>query len=295
MSVEQFNQESLNYQRIEKAIEYIEENFTSQPSLDEIAASINLSKYHFDRLFKDWAGISPIQFMQFLTLKYTKTKLKESASSLDAALDAGLSGTGRLHDLFVTFEAMTPGEFKNNAQGLVISYTFGSTPFGDGLIATTHRGICHLAFIEPGDKDGALDELHKKWAGAVFLEDEDTLKPRIKDLFAAPGATSPKPFHLCLKGTNFQINVWKALLTIPRGNLVSYKDIAELLGQPKAYRAAASAIAKNPIAYLIPCHRVISSSGKINQYRWGSNRKRAILGWEAARITLEQKSFATIE
>lgn len=278
-----YSQQSDDYRRIEKAIQFIENNFKTQPTLEQIAESVHLSKYHFDRIFKRWAGISPIQFMQFMTLDYTKQKLAESKSILETSLEAGLSGPGRLHDLFVTFEAMTPGDFKKHGAGLNIFYDFNNSPFGDYLIATTERGICHLGFVKGDKRSEALNQLFDKWPGAVFIESRKPVNLIAKDIFRHDSNKKPGPFHLHLKGTNFQINVWKALLNIPEGWVVSYQDIASFIGRPKAFRAVANAIAINPVAYLIPCHRVIAKSGKIHQYRWGSARKKALLGWEAAR------------
>lgn len=284
MQLDNYSQKSEDYQRIEKAIQFIENNFKYQPKLNEIAESVHLSKYHFDRIFKRWAGISPIQFLQFMTLDYTKKKLSESASILESALDAGLSGPGRLHDLFVTFEAMTPGEFKKQAAGIKISYGFSSSPFGGCLIATTERGICYLGFVEKDERQEARDQLFKTWPGATFVENSEFITSKINSIFKIDETKNSQPFNLHLKGTNFQINVWKALLSIPEGRVVSYQDIASHIGHPKAFRAVANAVAINPVAYLIPCHRVIAKSGKIHQYRWGSARKKALIGWEAARV-----------
>ena len=278
-----YSQQSEDFQRIEKAIQFIEVNFKSQPTLDQIAESVHLSKYHFDRIFKRWAGISPIQFLQFMTLDYTKQKLIESKSLLETSLKAGLSGPSRLHDLFVTFEAMTPGDFKKQGAGLKISYCFSDSPFGDCLLAITERGICHLGFVKGDKRSEALNQLFDTWPGAVFTESPKPVISMAKSIFRIGQTKNMRPFNLHLKGTNFQINVWKALLSIPEGWVVSYHDIASYIGHPKAFRAVANAIAINPVAYLIPCHRVIAKSGKIHQYRWGSARKKAIIGWEAAR------------
>jgi len=283
MPAHDYSQQSDDYQRIEKAIQFIEENFKSQPTLDKIAESVHLSKFHFDRMFKRWAGISPIQFMQFMTLDYTKQRLADSRSLLDTSLDAGLSGPGRLHDLFVTFEAMTPGEFKKQGAGLNISYGFSDTPFGECLLAMTERGISHLGFVKGGNRSDALNQLFDAWPGAEFKENAVPVKSIAESIFRIGETNKPGPFNLHLKGTNFQINVWKALLRIPEGWVVSYQDIAAHIGRPKAFRAVANAIAINPVGYLIPCHRVIAKSGKIHQYRWGSSRKKALIGWEAAR------------
>jgi len=283
MELHDFSHQSDTYRRIEKAIQYIEANFKSRPNLDQIAASVHLSRYHFDRLFKRWAGVSPIQFMQYLTLDYTKQQLAQSQSLLDASLDAGLSGPGRLHDLFVTFEAMTPGEFKNQGAGLEIAYGISATPFGECLLATTTRGICHLGFVEGGQRPAALEQLFQKWPQATLIEKNRQTGPLVKEIFKPDHPRDAIPFNLHLKGTNFQVNVWKALLRIPEGWVVSYRDVATYLGRPKAFRAVANAIAINPVGYLIPCHRVIAKSGAIHHYRWGSARKKALLGWEAAR------------
>jgi AraC family transcriptional regulator of adaptative response/methylated-DNA-[protein]-cysteine methyltransferase len=278
-----FAQQSSDYQRVADAIHYLEANYRQHPSLDEIADSVHLSKYHFQRLFKRWAGISPTQFMQFLTLEYAKARLQESQSVLDAALDAGLSGPGRLHDLFVTFEAMTPGEYKKRGAGLEIAYGFHDTPFGECLLATTERGICALYFVQEDDRSAALELLTNPWLQASFREDPDQTQRLIDQIFAPVPADPPRPFHLLLKGTNYQVKVWQALLAIPPGAMASYQDVAASIGKPNSARAVGGALAKNPIAYLIPCHRVISKAGRAYSYRWGTTRKQAMLGWEASR------------
>jgi len=283
MNTYDYSQQSEDFQRIEKAIQFIERNFKSQPTLDQMAKSVYLSKYHFERLFKRWAGISPIQFMQFMTLDYTKERLAESKSLLETAFDAGLSGPSRLHDLFVTFEAMTPGEFKKQGDGLQISYGFCDSPFGECLLASTQRGICYFGFVDSGERSETFGQLHDTWPDSEFIENPTTVCPIVNDIFRIDHQKKAQPFNLQIKGTNFQINVWRALLSIPKGCVVSYQDIASHIGHPKAFRAVANAIAINPVAYLIPCHRVIAKSGKIHQYRWGSDRKKAIIGWEAAR------------
>ena len=234
-------------------------------------------------MFKRWAGITPTQFLQFLTLEYTKQKLAESTSIFETSLEAGLSGSSRLHDLFVTFESMTPGEFKKQGAGLKIIYGFHYSPFGKCLLALTERGICRMGFVETGEEPLALEQLRREWPGAIFTENQKLTQPMVEQLFRPTGTRESHPFHLYLKGTNFQINVWKALLTIPEGRMVSYQDIATLIGNPKAFRTVATAVAVNPVGYLIPCHRVIEKSGRIHKYRWGSLRKKALLGWEAAR------------
>ena len=255
MNTYDYSQQSEDFQRIEKAIQFIEKNFKSQPTLDQMAKSVYLSKYHFERLFKRWAGISPIQFMQFMTLDYTKKRLVESKSLLETALDAGLSGTSRLHDLFITFEAMTPGDFKKQGSGLQISYGVCDSPFGECLLATTQRGICYFGFVESGERSETFGQLFDTWPDSKFIENPNAVCPIVNDIFRIDHQKIPHPFNLQIKGTNFQIHVWKALLNIPKGCVVSYQDIASYIGHPKAFRAVANAIAINPVAYLIPCHR----------------------------------------
>ena len=283
MNTNDFFRQSEDFQRIEKVIRFIETNFKSQPSLGQMAEIVHLSKFHFQRLFRRWAGISPIQFMQFITLDYTKKRLIESRNLLETAFDAGLSGPSRLHDLFITFEAMTPGDFKKKGAGLKISYGVCDSPFGECLLATTPRGICYFGFIASGQRSETLEQLFDSWPGSEFIERPTAVCPMVENIFKKDRKNTIHPFNLQVKGTNFQINVWKALLNIPRGCLVSYQDVATYMGNPKAVRAVANAIAINPVAYLIPCHRIIAKSGKIHQYRWGASRKKALIGWEAAR------------
>jgi AraC family transcriptional regulator of adaptative response/methylated-DNA-[protein]-cysteine methyltransferase len=285
MMESEFAQQSRDYHRVEQAIGYLEANFRGRPSLDEIASSVHLSRYHFQRLFKRWVGISPTQFLHFLTLEYAKERLLESQSVLDTALDAGLSGPSRLHDLFVSFEAITPGEYKGRGAGLQITFGFHDTPFGTCLLATTSRGICALHFVEGGDLPAAVEQLARHWPQASFAQDSLQTRPLVAQIFAPVPADRSRPFHLLLKGTNFQVKVWQALLAIPPGAMVSYQDVAAYIGKPDSARAVSGAIARNPIAYLIPCHRVISKAGKIHRYRWGATRKKAILGWEASQWT----------
>jgi len=272
-----------DYNRIAKAIRFIEANFKSQPSLDEIARSVHLSKFHFDRTFKRWAGVSPVQFLQYITLNYTKKKLSDCGSLLDTALDAGFSGPSRLHDLFVTFEAMTPGDYKKKAKGVHICYGFSDSPFGECLLAKTERGICYFGFVDDHNRSDDYDQLVQTWPGAVLKECTESISPLVERIFDIDHAKKDQPFNLFVRGTNFQVSVWKALLNLPKGWVVSYQDIASYIGHPKAFRAVANAIAINPIAYLIPCHRVIAKSGKIHRYRYGSIRKKALIGWEASK------------
>ena len=287
MLAQNYIQLSQDYDRVEQAILFLEKNFRQQPDLKEIARSVGLSEYHFQRLFKRWAGISPKQFVQFLTIDYAKKMLAESKSVLEASLEAGLSGPGRLHDLFVTFEAVTPGQFKEKGTGLKITYGFHETPFGQCLIATTDRGICNLTFVEPPESEKALEALKQNWPHSEFSENPEQLQALVDRIFRPSSPGNGAPLNLLVKGTNFQIKVWEALLQIPPGMMVSYEDIAASIGQPSALRAVANAIGRNPIGYLIPCHRVIKKAGVVHNYHWGAARKKAILGWEASRKMAE--------
>jgi AraC family transcriptional regulator, regulatory protein of adaptative response / methylated-DNA-[protein]-cysteine methyltransferase len=277
---EPFSQQAIDYRRVEQAIRYLEENFQRQPSLAEIAASVHLSQHHFERLFKQWAGVTPIQFLQYLTLEYAKTRLAQSRSLLETTWDVGLSGPGRLHDLFVTFTAVTPGAYKQGGAGLLIQYGVHPTPFGPALLATTSRGVCALRFVGEEGETAVLHQLQQEWPLADWQAAPQTTGPILAQIFS-DGGVGKRPFHLYLKGTNFQVQVWQALLALPPGALVSYSDVARLIGRPDSVRAVAGAIAHNPIGYLIPCHRVINQSGKFHQYRWGAARKKAMVGWEA--------------
>ena len=268
-------------ERVERAIRFLDTHYREQPSLDEVAGAVGLSPYHFQRVFKRWAGVTPKRFLQFLTVEHAKAALAEGRSTLEASWDAGLSGPGRLHDLFVAVEAVTPGEFKENGRGLVIRYGFADSPFGTALIALTDRGICGMAFTEEADAQGALDTLERRWRGASWQRDDEAAANMARTIFAD---REHGRITLELNGTNFQLKVWEALLRIPPGTLVSYGDVARSIGHPDAVRAVGTAVGQNPIAYLIPCHRVIRSTGAFGNYRWGAARKRAMVGWEAARI-----------
>jgi len=270
-----------DYKRIEKAILYLEKNAHRQPDLKEVARAVNLSEYHFQRLFRRWAGISPKRFLQFLTLERVKTLMKGSGNLLDITYQACLSSAGRLHDLFVNVDAVTPGEFRRRGENLKIRYGFYPSPFGECLVAITDRGITNLVFVQPGSRATVVRDLKTQWKRADVTEDAAATRPYVENIFA-PGRSGSKA-DLFVKGTNFQIKVWEALLRIPRGAVISYEDMARQIGMPKAVRAVAGAVASNPIAFLIPCHRVILKSGAFGGYRWGGTRKRAILAWEASR------------
>jgi AraC family transcriptional regulator of adaptative response/methylated-DNA-[protein]-cysteine methyltransferase len=251
--------------------------------LEDIARVVSLSPYHFQRLFKRWAGISPKQFVQFLTLEHARKQLTASRSVLDAAYETGLTSPGRLHDLFVSIEAVSPGEFKSRGAGLKISYGFHPTPFGECLLAVTERGVCGLGFVSSGSRARTLVDLRKRWKNASFTENLHATRPYLDRIFGRNGDGHRKPLTLLLRGTNFQLKVWEALLRIPSGSVTCYEDIALRLGKPKAVRAVGSAVARNPVAFLIPCHRVIRKIGIFGEYHWGRARKKAMLAWEAAR------------
>lgn len=272
-----------DYARIEKAILFLEENYHRQPELHEVAQSVHLSEFHFQRLFRRWAGISPKRFVQFLTLEHAKKLLGGSHSVLDATYDSGLSSPGRLHDLFVNIEAMTPGEFKAQGAGLHISYGFYPSPFGECLLAVTERGICGLAFVDVGGRSKILSDFEARWPEAQWEQDTRLTEPYVRRIFGGEKRNGNRPITLVLQGTNFQIKVWEALLKIPMGSVVPYEDLAASVCSVRAARAVGGAVGKNPIAFLIPCHRVIRKAGGIGGYHWGSARKKAILAWEAAR------------
>jgi AraC family transcriptional regulator of adaptative response/methylated-DNA-[protein]-cysteine methyltransferase len=268
------------YQRIEKAIGFIREHFREQPDLDDIARQIHLSPFHFQRLFKDWAGVSPKKFLQFTSIEYAKKLLAEQETLSTVSFETGLSGTGRLHDLFVHIEGMTPGDYKEGGKSLHINYSYAETIFGKILIASTSKGICHLSFTSDDDKTGA--EIQKRFPAATLVRRMDPLQLEALKMFQEDWSNL-NLIKLHLKGTPFQLKVWNALLHIPPGSLKSYSSLAGEIGDPKASRAVGTAIGSNPVAYLIPCHRVITSSGLMGGYHWGIDRKTAIIGWEAAK------------
>ncbi|GMV80780.1 MAG: hypothetical protein AMXMBFR7_19640 [Planctomycetota bacterium] len=271
-------QAAADYARIERALHFLEANATRQPALAEAAQHLHLSPFHFQRLFRRWAGISPKRFLQIVTLELAKTRLDARASLLDAAWDAGLSGPGRLHDLFVTLEAVTPGEFKAGGAGLEIRCGLHPTPFGTALLGVTERGICHLSFIEPEYAAAEREALQTAWPRAKLVQAPQETASFIERIFARE--PSGEPLRVFAAGTNFQARVWQALLRIPAGRTATYRDLAEQLGAPAAARAVGQALARNRVAYLIPCHRVLAQMGVCGGYRWGPLRKKAMLAWE---------------
>lgn len=274
-------QTATNFERIAEALAYIQQNFKSQPSLEEVAEKLHLSPFHFQRIFTEWAGVSPKKFLQYITLEHAKKLLKEQQSSLlDTAYESGLSGPGRLHDLFVSIEGMTPGEYKNGGENLSISYSYAESSFGRILIASTPKGVCHIAFAD--DEVVALQVLKDKFPAASYQQQSDDALENVRLIFTH-NWDKIHEIKLHLKGTAFQLKVWDTLLRIPSGQLATYGTIAHHIDRPKASRAVGTAIGDNPVAYLIPCHRVIQSSGLFGQYHWGSLRKTAMIGWEAAK------------
>ena len=269
----------INYNRVAEAIGYIRQNFKDQPNLDEVAEKVHLSPFHFQRLFQDWAGTSPKKFLQYISIEHAKKILKDTQASLfDTAFETGLSGTGRLHDLFINIEGMTPAEYKNGGKNLRIHYSFADSPFGNIIVASTDKGICHMAFND--DEDKAFENLKTLFPNAEFKRKLDMIQQNALFIFQSDW-TRLSRIKLHLKGTPFQIKVWETLLKIPMGSLSTYGHIAREIEHPSASRAVGTAIGSNPVAYLIPCHRVIRSSGETGDYLWGSTRKAAILGWEA--------------
>lgn len=274
-------QQQINYQRIAEAIQYIKANFKNQPNLDEVAEQVHLSPFHFQRLFSEWAGTTPKKFLQYVSLEHAKKLLSDQQATLfDTAFETGFSGTGRLHDLFINIEGMTPAEYKNGGKNLSVNYSFAESPFGNLIVGSTPKGVCYIAFDD--DEANALNDLKKKFPNAIFQRRLDMIQQNALFIFQSDWSKLPE-IKLHLKGTDFQLKVWEALLKIPMGQLSTYGNIAEKIGRVNASRAVGTAIASNPVAYLIPCHRVIQSSGNIGGYMWGSIRKTAIIGWESAK------------
>ena len=273
-----------DYERIKKSIEFITSNFQQQPDLDEVAKQVHVSPFHFQRMFKEWAGVTPKKFLQYISVEHAKNLLKQNLTLSDVSFETGLSGTSRLHDLFISIEGMTPGEYKNGGEQLYINYSFAETPFGNIIVGSTAKGICHLAFADEELK--ALQELQLLFPHAAFKQVVDTIQQNALFIFTQDWKNL-SDIKLHLKGTAFQLKVWEALLKIPMGQLTTYSNLAAVVGNEKASRAVGSAVGDNPVAFLIPCHRVIKSTGVIGQYHWGSVRKTAMIGWEAAKVLPE--------
>ncbi len=271
---------SRDYNRIEKAIRFIETRFEERPGLQEIAGHVGMSEFHFQRLFRRWVGISPKRFLQFLTKEHVKVLLAKRPV-LEAALAAGLSGPGRLHDLFVTCEAVTPGEFKAQGRGLVIRHGVHASPFGECLVGLTERGVCWLTFAPDGSPDDRVDEMRSAWANARFVEDRVATRAVVARIYDPARWRAADPLPVLVKGTNFQIKVWEALLRIPLGTVVAYEELALRSGFPRAVRAVGSAVGKNPVSFVIPCHRVVRKTAEFGNYGGGPARKKAMLAWES--------------
>jgi AraC family transcriptional regulator, regulatory protein of adaptative response / methylated-DNA-[protein]-cysteine methyltransferase len=277
-------QDHINYIRIAEAIEYIRVNFKDQPNLDEVAEKVHLSPFHFQRLFTDWAGVSPKKFLHYISVEHAKQILKDKRATLfDATHETGLSSTGRLHDLFIKIEGMTPGEFKNGGENLFINYSYAESPFGNIIVASTPRGICYMAFSE--NEEEAISNLRQHFPNANFTHKLDLIQQNALYIFTHDW-DKLNQVKLHLKGTEFQLKIWETLLKIPMGELSTYGKIAAEIQNPNASRAVGTAIGSNPVAFLIPCHRVIQSSGNFGGYMWGSTRKSAIIGWEATKSNL---------
>jgi AraC family transcriptional regulator of adaptative response/methylated-DNA-[protein]-cysteine methyltransferase len=266
-----------DYERVERAIQFIERNYRSQPSLQEVAKEVGLSEHHFQRLFKRWAGISPKRFLQFVTAVHARQLLHSEHAVLDVAYESGLSSASRLHDLMINMEAATPAEIRSGGAGVTIRYGFHESPFGQCFIAITEKGICSLEFIANGNRNEAVNDLTKQWKHATLIHDQKATKSYSNIIFSK-SKIGKIPLHV--KGTNFQVKVWEALINVPQGEVVAYEDLAKAVGNPTAVRAVANAVAHNPIAFLIPCHRVIRKTGALGGYHWGSVKKTAILVWE---------------
>ncbi|MBR2647835.1 MAG: methylated-DNA--[Sediminibacterium sp.] len=281
-----FEQQQLNYDRIAEAIEYIKNNFKEQPNLDALAAQVHLSPFHFQRLFTEWAGTTPKKFLQYISIEHAKKLLLQQQATLaDTAFETGLSGTSRLHDLFINIEGMTPAEYKNGGKNLQINFSYAESPFGNLIVASTSKGICYMAFED--DETKALNALKQHFSNAYFQQKLDLIQQHALFIFQNDWSKLGD-IKLHLKGTDFQLKVWETLLKIPMGQLSTYGHIASKIGHAKASRAVGTAIGSNPVAYLIPCHRVIQSSGNIGGYMWGNTRKTAIIGWEAAKTALRE-------
>ncbi len=270
-----------DYANVKRAIEFISTRWREQPSIDQIASHVGLSASHFQHLFKRWAGLTPKAFLQAITIERARELLRDSASVLDAAYDVGLSGPGRLHDLFVTHEALTPGDYRRD--DLVLSYGFHPSPFGEAIVVAAPRGLAGLGFVDEGNRAATLDDMRRRWRRAKFVADDAATAPLAARAFDPALWRPDQPLRIVMIGTDFEVRVWETLLFIPMGRAASYSDIAHHIGKPKAARAVGAAVGRNPISFVVPCHRVLGRSGALTGYHWGLARKQAIIGWEAGR------------
>jgi AraC family transcriptional regulator of adaptative response/methylated-DNA-[protein]-cysteine methyltransferase len=273
-----------DYERIRRIVAFISERWREQPSLDDIAAHVGLSTTHVHHLFRRWCGLSPKAFLQAITLDNAKALLADSASVLDATYELGLSGPARLHDLFVTHEAMTPGDYKAGGAGLTLRVGYHPSPFGEAILVATERGLAGLGFVDAGDRPAALADMQRRWPKAAYVEDEAATAPIARRIFDPLAWRAEQPLRVVLIGTDFEVRVWQALLRVPLGRATTYSDIASRIGRPSASRAVGAAVGKNPISFVVPCHRVLGRSGALTGYHWGLTRKQAMLGWEQGRI-----------
>ncbi|WP_439407528.1 methylated-DNA--[protein]-cysteine S-methyltransferase [Bradyrhizobium sp. DASA03076] len=276
-----------DYDSVRRAIAFISENWRAQPTIEAVADAAGVTADELHHLFRRWASITPKAFMQALTLDHAKGLLRDSASILDAALDSGLSGPGRLHDLFVTHEAMSPGEWKNGGAGLTLRFGFHPSPFGTAIVIATDRGLAGLAFADPGDEKAALADMTRRWRNATYVEDHEGTAPLAARIFDTKLWRPDQPLRVVLIGTDFEVRVWETLLKIPMGRAVSYSDIACNINSPKASRAVGAAVGKNPVSFVVPCHRALGKSGTLTGYHWGITRKQAMLGWEAGQLGMQ--------
>ena len=274
-----------DYDVVRRAIAFISEHWRDQPETEAIAAAAGVTATELHHLFRRWAGLTPKAFLQAITLDHARRLLRDSASVLDASFEVGLSGPGRLHDLFVTHEAMSPGEWKSGGDGLTISYGFHPSPFGTALVMATERGLAGLAFADPGEEEAALADMRSRWPKASYVDDKARTAVLARRIFDPKLWRADRPLRVVLIGTDFEVRVWEALLRIPMGRATTYSDIAVKLGATKAARAVGAAVGKNPLSFVVPCHRVLGKSGDITGYHWGLTRKRAMLGWEAGKVT----------
>jgi AraC family transcriptional regulator of adaptative response/methylated-DNA-[protein]-cysteine methyltransferase len=272
-----------DYERVRRMLAYITANWRAQPSLDDIAAHVGLSTTHVHHLFRRWAGLTPKAFLHAITLDHARQMLRASASVLDTAYEVGLSGPGRLHDLFVTHEAMSPGEWKAGGEGLALRFGYHPSPFGEAIVVATPRGLAGLGFVDDGAREAALDDMRRRWPKAHFIEDEMVTAPLAARIFEPERWRPDQPLNVVMIGTDFEVRVWRTLLGIPMGRATTYADVARRIGKPTASRAVGAAVGKNPISFVVPCHRVLGSSGALTGYHWGVTRKQAMLGWEAGK------------
>ena len=276
-----------DYDSVRRAIAFISEHWRSQPTIEAMADAASVTPDELHHLFRRWAGITPKGFMQALTLDHAKGLLRGSASVLDAALDSGLSGPGRLHDLFITHEAMSPGEWKNGGAGMTLRYGFHPSPFGMAIVMTTPRGLAGLAFADTGEEQAALTDMNRRWPSATCIEDYLGTAPVAQRIFDPKLWRADQPLRVVLIGTDFEVRVWETLLKIPMGRAVCYSDIANRINSPKASRAVGAAVGRNPVSFVVPCHRALGKDGKLTGYHWGVTRKQAMLGWEAGRMGMQ--------